>query len=161
MPPPRFPISAASTQYVKERTQFQLHTLLTEQRHANTWNLSEVAADDPERALRALFSVDQDIVRAFAALADDPQRMAVLHRASQAVQDALRNGHRIYFYGTGATGRLAQTLESALWRPFWEGLRNDPVWPQIAEILPDAQTRVRGERNHRRRPRADQFTGRL
>jgi len=142
---PSFPASSASTEYVNTRTQFQLHTLLTEQRHTNTWNLSETVARDPELALQHLFSVDEDIVRAFAALADDPQRMAVLHRASQAVQQALRNGHRVYFYGTGATGRLAQTLESALWRPLWEGLRNDPAWPQMADVLPDADNRVRGE----------------
>jgi len=142
---PALPASAASTEYVNTRTQFQLHTLLTEQRHANTWNLSETVARDPELALQHLFSVDEDIVCAFAALADDPQRMAALHRASQAVQQALRNGHRVYFYGTGATGRLAQTLESALWRPLWEGLRNDPAWPQMADVLPDADTRVRGE----------------
>jgi len=142
---PDLPISPESSQYVNERTQFQLHTLLTEQRHPETWNLSEVAADDPERALEQLFSVDKDIVRAFAALADDPQRMAGLHLASQAVQHALRGGHRIYFYGTGATGRLAQTLESALWRPFWKRLRHDPVWPQIANVLTDAENRVRGE----------------
>jgi len=142
---PALPASTASNEYVQSRTQFQLHTLLTEQRHANTWNLSEIAAEEPAQALQQLFSVDEDIVHAFAALADDPQRMAVLHRASQAVQYALYHGHRIYFYGTGATGRLAQTLESALWRPFWEGLRNDPVWPQMADLLPDAETRVRGE----------------
>jgi len=142
---PGFPASSDSTDYVHSRTQFQLHTLLTEQRHERTWNLSEVVADAPEQALQQLFSVDEDIVRAFAALADDRQRMGLLRRASTAVQQALRNGQRIYVYGTGATGRLAQTLESALWRPLWEGLRHDPAWPQIADVLPDAERRVRGE----------------
>jgi len=142
---PGFPASAASSQYLNTRTQFQLHSLLTEQRHTNTWNLSEVAAHDPARALAQLFSVDEDITRAFAALADDPQRLAQLQRASHAVQSALRHGHRIYCYGTGATGRLAQTLESALWRPFWARLRQDQAWPQMAEVLPAAESRVRGE----------------
>lgn len=140
------PPSPASTEYVQHRTQFQLHTLLTEQRHPKTWNLSEAAASDPAQALSQLFSVDEDVARAFAALADDPQRMAQLHAASGAVQRALRDGHRIYFYGTGSTGRLAETLESGIWRPFWLRLQADPAWPRIAARLPEnLGERVRGE----------------
>ncbi len=136
----------ASTEFVRQRTQFQLHTLLTEQRHPRTWNLSEAAATDPAQALAQLFSVDEDVARAFAALADDPQRMAKLHAASSAVQRALRDGHRIYFYGTGSTGRLAETLESGVWRPFWNRMQADPAWPRIAAKLPsNLGERVRGE----------------
>ena len=133
------PPSPASTEYVQQRTQFQLHTLLTEQRHPKTWNLSEAAASDPAQALSQLFSVDEDVARAFAALADDPQRMAQLHAASAAVQRALRDGHRIYFYGTGSTGRLAETLESGIWRPFWLRMQADPAWPRIASKLPQVE----------------------
>jgi len=140
------PPSPASTEFVQQRTQFQLHTLLTEQRHPRTWNLSEVAATDPAQVLSQLFSVDEDVARTFAALADDPQRMAKLHAASAAVQRALRDGHRIYFYGTGSTGRLAETLESGVWRPFWMRMQADPAWPRIATKLPaDLGERVRGE----------------
>ncbi len=140
------PPSPASAEFVQQRTQFQLHTLLTEQRHPSTWNLSEAAAGDPAQALSQLFSVDEDVARAFAALAHDPQRMAQLHAASAAVQRALRDGHRIYFYGTGSTGRLAETLESGIWRPFWRRLQADPAWPRIAATLPEKLgERVRGE----------------
>lgn len=143
---PGLPSSPASTEFVQQRTQFQLHTLLTEQRHPRTMNLSEVAASDPAQALSQLFSVDEDVVHAFDALAADPQRMAQLHAASAAVQRALRDGHRIYFYGTGSTGRLAETLESGLWRPFWQRLQADPAWPRIAAKLPaEPGERVRGE----------------
>lgn len=136
--------SAASRDYLAHRTQFQLHTLLTEQRHPRTLDLSEVAAHDPAQALTQLFSVDEDVAHAFAALAEDPQRMAKLHAASAAVQRALREGHRIYFYGTGSTGRLAETMESGLWRPFWQRIRTDPAWPRIEAALPDLGARVRG-----------------
>lgn len=140
------PPSPASTEFVQQRTQFQLHTLLTEQRHPETWNLSDVAAVDPAQALAQLFAVDEDVARAFTALADDPQRMASLQAASAAVQRALQDGHRIYFYGTGSTGRLAETLESGLWRPFWKRLQADPVWPDIAAKLPaQPGERVRGQ----------------
>lgn len=140
------PPSSASTEFVQQRTQFQLHTLLTEQRHPKTWSLSDVAAADPAQALAQLFAVDEDVARAFTALADDPQRMASLQAASAAVQRALQDGHRIYFYGTGSTGRLAETLESGLWRPFWKRLQADPAWPDIAAKLPPAPgERVRGQ----------------
>lgn len=139
------PPSPASSAFVHGRSQFQLHTLLTEQRHPGTWNLSEVAAADPAQALAQLCAVDEDVVRALAALADDPRRMQRLHAASASVQRALRAGHRVYVYGTGSTGRLAGTLESGLWRPFWERLRADPAWPRIAAALPDLGERVRGQ----------------
>ncbi|MCL7715494.1 hypothetical protein [Stenotrophomonas mori] len=140
------PPSPASAEFVQQRTQFQLHALLTEQRHPRTWNLSEVAADDPAQALAQLFAVDEDVARALAALADDPQRSADLHAASAAVQRALREGHRLYFYGTGSTGRLAETLESGLWRPFWKRMQADPAWPHLAGRLPaDLGDRVRGQ----------------
>lgn len=139
------PPSPASAEFVRKRSQFQLHTLLTEQRHPNTWNLSEVAAADPAQALAQLCSVDQDVVRALAALTDDPRRMAKLHAASTVVQRALRQGHRVYVYGTGSTGRLAETLESGIWRPFWRRLGADPAWSRIAAALPDLGGRVRGQ----------------
>jgi len=137
--------SAASRDYLANRTQFQLHTLLTEQRHPKTFELSEVAAHDVQQALSQLFSVDEDVWQAFAQLADDPQRMARLHAASAAVQQALLHGHRIYFYGTGSTGRLAETLESGLWRPFCEQLRGDPAWERIQALIPGLGDRVRGQ----------------
>jgi N-acetylmuramic acid 6-phosphate etherase len=137
--------SAASRDYLANRTQFQLHTLLTEQRHPKTFELSEVAAHDVQQALSQLFSVDEDVWQAFAQLADDPQRMARLHAASAAVQQALLHGHRIYFYGTGSTGRLAETLESGLWRPFCQQLRGDPAWERIQALIPGLGDRVRGQ----------------
>ncbi len=138
--------SAESADYLQNRTQFQLHTLLTEQRHPKTWNLSKSASTAPEDALAQLFSVDEDVAEAFAALANDPARMAKLHAASQAVYQALRNGHRIYFYGTGSTGRLSETLESGIWRPFWRKLQTDPIWPRLAgKWQKNMGERVRGE----------------
>lgn len=38
--------SAESADYVEHKTQFQLHTMLTEQRHANTMNMSQTIAKD-------------------------------------------------------------------------------------------------------------------
>lgn len=139
------PPSAQSQDYLASKGQFQLHTLLTEQRHPRTWDLSRVAAGDTTAALAQLLSVDEDVALALRQVADDPARLATLERASASVQAALRGGHRIYFYGTGSTGRLAETLESGLWRPFWQRAAASPAWPRIGAALPGAGERVRGE----------------
>lgn len=137
--------SAESRDYVQGKQQFQLHTLLTEQRHPQTMDLSRRIAGDTVAGLDALFSVDRDVARTLAAVADDPARLAQLQQASRAMQQALRDGRRIYVYGTGSTGRLAETLESGLWRPFWQRAAAQPFWPKIEKALPGIADRVRGE----------------
>lgn len=137
--------SVESMDYVQHKQQFQLHTLLTEQRHPQTMDLSRRIAADTTAGLEALFAVDRDVARTLTAVADDPARLALMERASQAMQDALRDGHRVYFYGTGSTGRLAETLESGLWRPFWQRAAALPSWPKVQAALPGIEDRVRGE----------------
>ena len=137
--------SVESTDYVNGKQQFQLHTLLTEQRHPQTMDLSRRIAGDTQAGLDALFAVDRDVAATLAAVADDPARLQQLQQASQAMQVALRDGHRLYFYGTGSTGRLAETLESGLWRPFWQRAAASPAWPRIQQALPGIENRVRGE----------------
>ncbi|KAF1712123.1 hypothetical protein CSC70_00905 [Pseudoxanthomonas kalamensis DSM 18571] len=137
--------SAASLDYLQHRQQFQLHSLLTEQRHPETMDLSRRIAGDTSAGLDALYAVDRDVTHAFAEVAADPARLGQLQDASRAMQDALRGGHRIYFYGTGSTGRLAETLESGLWRPFWQRAMRSSAWPKIEQALPGIGERVRGE----------------
>lgn len=108
--------SAESIDYVQNKTQFQLHDLLTEQRHPKTWNLSERVGKDAAAGLRMIVSVDQDIVDKLDSLAADP---AGLEEMARAVEGALLQGRSVYIYGCGATGRLAKQMESGLWRPFW------------------------------------------
>lgn len=137
--------SAESSDYVETKQQFQLHTLLTEQRHPETMDLSRRIGTSTMAGLQALFAVDRDVARTMDAVADDPARLQLLQQASQSIQRALRDGHRIYFYGTGSTGRLAETLESGLWRPFWQRAATQPSWPKIEAALPGIADRVRGE----------------
>ena len=114
--PAPFEISDRSVDYLTDKTQFQLHTLLTEQRHPKTFNLSYVIEKDPESALKMLLSVDEDISNRIDYLARYPD---VVEKMSNSFLKAIEEGRRIYFYGCGATGRLAIQMESALWRPFW------------------------------------------
>lgn len=109
--------SPESVDYVLNKTQFQLHTLLTEQRHPKTWDLSYELENDYESGLRQLFSVDDDISQKLEALSREKD---ALEQAAQAIEDSLLSGKKIYVYGCGATGRLAKQMESAFWRPFWE-----------------------------------------
>lgn len=114
--------SPESLDYVAGKTQFQLHTLLTEQRHPATWNLSEAVAADTLAGLRMLAEVDRDIMARLEALASDT---TLLEQAAHAVATALREDRRVYVYGCGATGRLAKQMESAFWRPFWRRVMAD------------------------------------
>jgi N-acetylmuramic acid 6-phosphate (MurNAc-6-P) etherase len=123
-----------SIDYVQEKTQYQLHTLLTERRHPKTWNLSTVIKQDIQAGLEQIFEVDQDIADTFLKLAEDP---ILLEQAAKAVKRALQNQKKIFVYGCGATGRLAKVLESAVWRPFWRAFKQTRLWNKLSESLPD------------------------
>jgi N-acetylmuramic acid 6-phosphate etherase len=135
---------AESIDYVQNKTQFQLHTLLTEQRHPKTWNLSEQIAKDTAAGLRMLFSVDEDIAARLNTLASETKEV---EQAAGAVETAILSGNKIYIYGCGATGRLAKQMESSLWRPFWAKVRGqDKVWAKLGGAVPeDIGERLIGE----------------
>lgn len=125
--------SAESVDYVKNKTQFQLHTLLTEQRHPKTWDLSERIHNDTLAGLRMLSAVDDDIRAKLEAMAADTR---ALDDAAAAVETAVLARKKIYVYGCGATGRLAKQMESAFWRPFWRRVKADgEIWPKLAADL--------------------------
>jgi N-acetylmuramic acid 6-phosphate etherase len=126
--------SPQSEDYVRNKKQFQLHSLLTEQRHPKTWNLSFVLKEEVEEGLRQILSVDEDIVDKFHSLADDP---AAIGYAANAVSDAIKDHKKIFIYGCGSTGRLAKQMESAIWRPFWKGLKKNRLWQKIRAVVPE------------------------
>jgi len=138
------PVSDESADYVANKTQFQLHTLLTEQRHPKTWNLSEAIRKSTAAGLEMLFSVDEDIAARIDRLAAEP---AALESLSREVESAILEKRRIYVYGCGATGRLAKQMESSFWRPFWRRLKkDDALWPKLGPHLgPDIEERLIGE----------------
>ena len=74
--------SPESLDYVQNKTQFQLHTLLTEQRHPKTWNLGERICRDTADGLRMLLSVDEDIAVRLRTLASDSAALESLVAAS-------------------------------------------------------------------------------
>jgi len=125
--------SPQSVDYVTNKKQFHLFDLLTEQRHPKTWNLSFAIQHDFESGLRMLLSVDEDISRRVADLVRQP---ALLEQATDAVANAVRAGRRVYFYGCGATGRLAKQMESSFWRPFWSKVKRSPCWEKLKTVLP-------------------------
>ncbi len=126
--------SAESIDYVRTKTQFQLHTLLTEQRHQKTWYLGERIQKDTLAGLKMLSAVDDDIRVKMDELAAAP---GALEQAARAVEGAILGGKKIYVYGCGATGRLAKQMESAFWRPFWRRVKADGrIWRQLAGRIP-------------------------
>lgn len=135
--------SDESVDYVRNKTQFQLHTLLTEQRHPRTWNLSERIAQDTAGGLRMLFSVDDDIAARLEVL----KREQTLRKLSAAIERALLERRKIYIHGTGATGRLAKEMESTFWRPFWRrALADDAIRTRLEPHLDaEIETALVGE----------------
>jgi len=126
-------VPAESADYVANKTQFQLHTLLTEQRHPKTWSLSQEVRRNTAAGLRMLFSVDDDIIARLNALAADS---GLLDQLSREVEQAVLDHRSIYIYGCGATGRLAKQMESSFWRPFWKRIKNNPeLWPKLSPRL--------------------------
>lgn len=126
--------SPESIDYIQNKAQFQLHTLLTEQRHPKTWNLSERISRDTQDGLRMLFSVDEDIRKRLEILS--PAEKLNMELAVQEVEKAILSKKKIYIYGCGATGRLAKQMESSFWRPFWKKVKETPkVWPKIAPYV--------------------------
>ena len=133
-------VSAESIDYVVQKTPFQLHTLLTEQRHPKTWMLGRRIAADTAEGLRMLFGVDEDIALKLDGLVRDPEQLGRVERLTEAFAAAMLGRRKIYMYGCGATGRLAKQVESAFWRPFWGGLKkNEPgLWAKCAARLDPA-----------------------
>lgn len=126
--------SAESVDYVENKTPFQLHTLLTEQRHAKTWFLGERIREDTLAGLKMLSAVDDDILAKMRELVADP---GTLEQAARAVETAILGGRKIYVYGCGATGRLAKQMESTFWRPFWRRVKADGrIWKRAAGRIP-------------------------
>jgi len=126
--------SADSVDYVRNKTQFQLHNLLTEQRHPKTLDFSERVQEDTLAGLRMLAAVDEDVRAKLEAIAADTRS---LEDAAAAVEAAILARKKIYIYGCGATGRLAKQMESAFWRPFWRRVRADgKIWPNSPRHFP-------------------------
>jgi len=128
--------SPESIDYITNKTQFQLQTLLTEQRHPKTWNLSEIIQKDIASGLRLLFSVDEDVASRLEELAREKQNLEAL---ALEIEKTLFLKNKIYIYGCGATGRLAKQVESSFWRPFWKKVKEmKDIWPKVKPSFGDA-----------------------
>ena len=110
--------NARSDDFLRIASQFKLGDLVTEGSHPVTANLSATAAQDTSAALRLLFDVDDDVVRAYRAFADSGRAA----RIAGEVAGRLRRGGRVFFTGCGSTGRLSIQLVS-IWRDFWQRQR--------------------------------------
>jgi len=136
--------SPESVDYVVDKTQFQLHTLLTEQRHPKTWSLGERIAADTEAGLRMLVAVDEDVAARLETLAGEK---SLLDQLVSEIESAVLGKRKIYVYGCGATGRLAKQMESTFWRPFWKKVQAEPdLWAKVQPAIGrDVGDRLIGE----------------
>jgi N-acetylmuramic acid 6-phosphate (MurNAc-6-P) etherase len=134
--------SEQSRDFVANKKQFQLHSLLTEQRHSKTWKLSQEIQSDTLTGIQSLLNVDVDISDKILHLSENT---ALLDQAALSVKKAILQNHKIYIYGCGATGRLAKQMESSFWRPFWKKMKNLPEWEKMKDHFPNIENRLIGE----------------
>jgi len=107
--------SKQADEFLAQSGEFRLGSLVTEQSHPITKDLSRTAERSIFDALGLLFQVDIDVLAAYGKWisTDVPERIA------DTVFDTIRAGGKIFFTGCGATGRLSILLES-LWREYWQ-----------------------------------------
>ena len=125
--------SEQSVDYVENKKQFHLFSLLTEQRHPKTWNLSSSIKENTAKGLQMLLSVDEDITLKTRELADN---IRLSEQAADAIYRAIKEGRKIYYYGCGSTGRLAKQMESSFWRPFWRKMKKSSLWEKVRDHIP-------------------------
>jgi N-acetylmuramic acid 6-phosphate etherase len=130
--------STRSIDYVNNKKQFQLHTLITEQSHLATSNLSETAKRNPALATKMLLTADHDIRKKIFSLKNDRRMTVNINQAIMAVKWSILHGNKVYIYGTGSTGRLAKQIEN-IWYSFWQKTKARKDWPEIANHLKDIQ----------------------
>ncbi len=121
--------------YVKNKKQYQLHSLITEQRHPRTWNLTFTIKKNIKEGLNQILSVDEDISLKFNKIAGDEKMLGLIEQAGWAVTRAIREKKKIFIYGCGSTGRLAKQMESAIWRPFWKKTKKSPIRQKLAPFV--------------------------
>ena len=100
--------------FVEHEKAFRLGELLTESMHPKTLRLSQTMQADVQAGVWMLQSVDDDIPAALERIFAQES----FGRLVEALCQAMRTGHRVYFTGCGATGRLSILLEAA-WREFF------------------------------------------
>lgn len=121
--------------FLENEKAFRLGVLPTEQSHPVTASLSQTIAASTTDGIRMLMRVDDDVPPAMGRLvATDAFRQLV-----ESLVEAIATGHRVFFTGCGATGRLAILLEAA-WRGFWQQVRDRR--PQLRDELPDLEDSV-------------------
>lgn len=108
--------SEKAAQFLAIADQFRLGELPTEGRHPRTLHLSGMAAEDLDKAIDLLKSVEIEALRS----AFDEENLKAMEVLAEQIKATLATGGRIFFCGCGATGRLSLSLET-LWRHEFRG----------------------------------------
>lgn len=114
-------------QYLDREKAFRLGELMTESFHPKTMTLGETSRRDLPAAVRMLQSVDRDLPPVVRRVLQSNEWQTL----RSALLKAIRTGHKIFFTGCGATGRLSILLEGA-WRRFWQQSKQ-PRTPAVAD----------------------------
>ncbi|MDF2529449.1 MAG: hypothetical protein K0Q57_329, partial [Gammaproteobacteria bacterium] len=98
-------LDTLTTSFWQSHERFLKNSLITEQPHPQTNELSELAKTDLAKAIQILLNID---IAALNNLTHQQSRLEQLH---DAIFDTLQAGNKIFIAGCGASGRLAACLE--------------------------------------------------
>ena len=116
-------------EFLKTAHLYHLGKLITESRHPETKNLSDLAKSDIPAAVNTLVKVDD------LALTQFKKYSAELASFRQDVQAALSEGAKVFLCGCGATGRLSLLIES-IWREL------NPISEQVQAFMAGGDTAI-------------------
>jgi N-acetylmuramic acid 6-phosphate etherase len=104
----------ACAKFLATGEQFQLGHLMTEGPHPKTVGLSQLIRLNPDEAIKAFVSVDQEMLEALV------KKSHEIHELSQKIEACFNKGGRLFLSGCGATGRLSLVIEN-IWRQLHKG----------------------------------------
>ncbi len=139
------------------KTQFQLHTLLTEQRHPKTWNpRASGSRRTPQAGLRMLFAVDEDVAGQARAMAAERRPLDRARR--RAIEAAVLAKRKSMSTAAAPRGGWPSRWRASFWRPFWRKVKPRPkIWSKLAGGLVAGDRGRARRRDDRRRPGPDQL----
>lgn len=113
-------------EFLKRQGEFALGHLPTEGFHPETRNLSDLAHQDLGAAIKIVQNID------LAAMEKTEAQANRIQLLSEVIQKTLKNKHRIFLSGCGATGRLALALESTWRKAFADSEQENSVQALMA-----------------------------
>jgi N-acetylmuramic acid 6-phosphate etherase len=105
-------ITEIKAAFWRNHERFLKNTLVTEQPHPLTHNLSQLAETDIAAAINLILQIDISVIEKLKTYSLE------LEQLHSAISQTVQSGHKVFIAGCGASGRLAASLEYCWRRKF-------------------------------------------